>query len=67
MRRISLFFVEAGLVFWGGFLMVFELGYASRIYFLAVAGGGVMVVAGLYLLWTDFIGPLVGAKETPDA
>lgn len=47
--------------------MVFELGYAERIYFLGVAGGGVMMVAGLYLLWTDFIGPLVGAKETPDA
>jgi hypothetical protein len=67
MRRILAFVVEVALVLWGGFLLVFELGCASRIYFLAVGGGGMMVALGLYLLWTDFIGPLVGAKGTPDA
>jgi hypothetical protein len=62
MRKVILFAIYLVMVGGGGFALAVQLAYASRIWFMGVAGSGAIMALGLYLLWTDIIGPALGAK-----
>lgn len=53
MRKALLFIVASGVV---------VLFWATRIWFLAVSGAGVLVAVGGYLQWEDFIAPVLGIE-----
>jgi hypothetical protein len=59
MRRAVLFLVVIGLIIAGVYILAFEVFYAQRIYFGLAAGAGMMIWLGLYLLWEDFLVPLL--------
>ena len=62
MRKAVLFTVASAMIVGGLFLVFAELFWASRIYSLAVVGAGGLVAVGGYLLWEDFIAPVLGVQ-----
>lgn len=44
----------------GGYWLVIQLAYSHKFWLAMVAGAGAIMALGLYLLWTDFIGPAFG-------
>ena len=60
MRKLLLFFVSTAMVVGGLYLLGAETLLAHRIYSRAVTGGVMLVILGSYLLWVDFIAPLLG-------
>ena len=44
------------------YLLLAEFFWATVIYFKAVLGGSALVVLGGYLLWEDFIAPVLGIE-----
>ncbi len=63
MRRLLLFVVSVGMLVGGLYWLVAELLLADRIYFRFVIAGAMLATLGAYLLWIDFIAPLLGFKE----
>lgn len=62
MRKLLLFVVSAAMLVGGLYWLVVELLLVDRIYFRFVIGGAVLATLGAYLLWIDFIAPLLGFK-----
>jgi hypothetical protein len=58
MRKALLFIVASAMIVGGLSLLFADLYWATRIYSLAVFGGGGLVTVGGYLLWEDFIAPV---------
>jgi len=48
----------------GLYLAIFELMFAHVIFFRFVMGGAVLAVVGGYLLWVEFIAPVLGVKTS---
>jgi hypothetical protein len=62
MRKTLLFLIAVAMIVGGLWLLGAELLVADIIYFKLVFGGVVLVTLGVYLLWADFIAPLLGFK-----
>ena len=62
MRKALLFIVASAMIVGGLSLLFADLYWATRIYSLAVFGGGGLVTVGGYLLWEDFIAPVLGIQ-----
>jgi len=60
MRKLLLFVVSTGMVVGGLYLLGAELLLASRISFRFVIAAAVLVTLGTYLLWVDFVAPMLG-------
>ena len=58
-RRAIVFVLAVAMVLGGSFLLFEQLTASRIIYGLALFGGAFLVVAGLGLLWEDFIAPLM--------
>jgi hypothetical protein len=66
MRKLLLFVIAATMLVGGLYLLVGELFVASIIYFRYVIAGAMLATLGGYLLWTDFVAPLLGIKTAED-
>jgi hypothetical protein len=60
MRKLLLFVLSTATVVGGLYLLGAELLLADRIHFLFVIGGAMLTTLGVYLLWVDFVAPLLG-------
>ena len=66
MRRFICFLIYAAMIGAGGFVLVQVVGQARLLQFGArpystgfmIAGGGILLLFGCYLMWIDFISPL---------
>jgi hypothetical protein len=65
MRKLILLVLSSAMLL-GGLYLVLELWFAGIIYFRFVVGGVLLVFAGGYLIWTDFIAPRLGVKTWED-
>src|SRR5262249_19937396 len=64
-RRIILFIMAALMIAGGGYVIVMQLFYAPFIYLRVVGGAGTLLALGAYLLWEDFIRPLIKRAPSP--
>jgi hypothetical protein len=55
MRKLLVFVVSAVMIVGGLYLLGVELLLAERIYLRSIIVGAMLVAAGGYFLWTDFI------------
>ena len=62
MRKALLFTVASAMIVGRAYLLLAEFFWATVIYFKAVLGGSALVVLGGYLLWEDFIAPVLGIE-----
>jgi flagellar motor component MotA len=62
MRKALLFVVAVAMVVGGLWLLGGELFVADRWHGIFVIGGAMLTSLGVYLLWADFIAPLLGIK-----
>ena len=62
MRKALLFVIAVAMVVGGLWLLGGELLVADIIHFKLVIGGAMLASLGVYLLWADFIAPLLGIK-----
>jgi hypothetical protein len=61
-RRILLFVIALAMVVGGAGLLVFEVFFARHIYVWLAGGAAGLFALGLYLMWEDFLRPLVQHK-----
>jgi hypothetical protein len=61
-----LLILASAMLIGGLYAVIFELLFARIIFFRFVIGGGILVFAGAYLMWTDFIAPKLGIKTWED-
>jgi hypothetical protein len=66
MRKLILLVLSSAMLIGGLYLAVFGLRFGGIIFFRLVVGGGLLVFAGGYLIWTDFIAPRLGVKTWED-
>jgi hypothetical protein len=66
MRKLILVVLSSSMLIGGLYLIVLEVWFARIIYFRFVAGGGLLVFFGGYLIWADFIAPRLGIKTWED-
>jgi hypothetical protein len=62
-RKAILFLLYGIMIVGGGYALALQLVFAEKLRFLFVGGTGAVMALGLYMLWTDFIGPAFGFKE----
>jgi hypothetical protein len=62
-RRIILFMMAALMVAGGGYLIFVQLFVAPFIYLRVLGVAGTLLALGLYLLWDDFIRPLIKPSQ----
>jgi hypothetical protein len=62
MRKALLFAVAVATLVVGLWLLGEELLVADIIHFKLVIGGAVLAALGVYLLWSDFVAPLLGIR-----
>jgi hypothetical protein len=67
MRKIILFVLCSVMVAGGLYAVVFDLVYASVAFTRVLIGATCLAVVGGYLIWTDFVAPLLGIKTWEDA
>jgi hypothetical protein len=58
-----LFVVSVAMVVGGLYVVIAQLLWSLKIFFLAVAGGAALAALGLYILWTDFVAPMLGVES----
>lgn len=59
MRKVILFVIAMAMIVGGLYVMIAQLFWSPVIFFMFVMGGGVLAFAGIYLLWEDFLAPLL--------
>jgi hypothetical protein len=62
MRKLLLFVISVVMVIGGLYWLWFEVFWAAHVRGAFVAMGALPAVVGAYLLWTDFVAPLLGFK-----
>jgi hypothetical protein len=62
-RKALLLVTALAMIAGGLWLLGAELFIALKISFLFIFGGAVLTTLGVYLLWVDFVAPLIGMKE----
>jgi hypothetical protein len=65
-RKLILLVLASAMLVGGLYLVIGELWFSRIISYRLVAGGGLLVFFGGYLLWADFIAPLLGVKTWED-
>jgi hypothetical protein len=63
LRKPFILVVSIAMMVGGLYLLAAELFLAHRIFARIMIAGAMLTTMGGYLLWADFIAPLVGAKE----
>jgi hypothetical protein len=59
MRKTILLVVASAMVVGGLYVVVAQFFWSPKIYFMFVFGAGAVAAVGLYLLWEDFIAPML--------
>jgi hypothetical protein len=62
-RKALLFFFSVAMIVGGLWLLGAQLFYAEKIYGLIVVAGVTPIFFGVYLLWSDFVAPLLGISS----
>jgi hypothetical protein len=62
LRKPFILVVSTAMMVGGLYLLAAELFLAHRIFARIMIAGATLTAMGGYLLWADFIAPLVGAK-----
>jgi hypothetical protein len=65
-RKFILLLLTGAMLAGGIYLVTFELLFAQVIFFRLMVGGGLLALAGGYLLWTDFVAPRLGIRTWED-
>jgi hypothetical protein len=63
MRKTLLFVIALAMSVGGLVLLGIELLSANIIQFKFVIGGALLATLGIYLLWADFVAPILGITE----
>jgi hypothetical protein len=66
MRKIVLFVISVAMVVGGLYLLTIELFWSEIIYFRMVIAGAMLITLGSYLLWSDFLAPLLGVRTSEE-
>jgi hypothetical protein len=66
MRKLLLLILSSAMLMGGLYLVIVELLFARIVFFRFVIGGTMLAVAGAYLIWADFIAPMLGIKTWED-
>ena len=61
MRKVSIFISSVTMLVAGLYLVVDELFWANIGW--ALIGGAILAALGAYLLWENFIGPMIASKK----
>jgi hypothetical protein len=62
MRKAIVFLVSIAMILGSLNLVVAEFFWATKIYGWALFGGATLVALGAYLMWEEFIAPMVGIQ-----
>jgi hypothetical protein len=63
MRKVSIFISSMVMLVAGLYLVVDELFWETKIFGVALVGGVALAALGAYLLWENFIGPMIASKK----
>lgn len=66
MRKIIMLIVSVLMLVGGICLVGDEILFAKVVYFRFVIGGAILATVGAYLIWCDFIAPILGIKTWED-
>ena len=62
MRKLILLVVATAMVVGGLYVVVAQLMWSPIIFFKFVIGGVALASVGIYLLWEDFLAPMLGIE-----
>jgi hypothetical protein len=65
-RKLLVLVISTAMLTGGLYLVASEVSVADIIYFRFAIAGAILVVLGVYLLWTDIVAPMLGIKTAKD-